>query len=353
MKKKTLKALSVLLAVCMLVLPTLTVFASSVETSFDFRYDDKQTTVKLFYPDYKRLINEEYSTTPVPGVEKTKFSDDDVATSMVPQGLCIAGDYLLVTAYDYEKKHNSVIYVMSNDDPTKRELVSTLILPDKNHVGGITFDGEYVWVARSSEKEVGKIKLKTIEKASEKDVNSVDYAGKLKCETTASFITYYDSKLWIGLFDEDNESTLQGYSLNSSKSKLKLECTVKIPEKCQGAVFVEDGDDTYLVTSSSYGRNRSSYLRSYEFSYDGEKGKATLLNEYTFPPMTEELELCGDKILIMTEAPATEYSTKALNKCILPMDRITAVDIDNFVEEDNGWLFYILEKISEFIDSLF
>lgn len=353
MKKRTLKIISALLIICMLVPLTFSAYAAENETSFALRYDSKQTFVRAMYPDYKAILNKEYSTTPVPGVEKTAFSDGTYAESMVPQGLCIAGDYLLVTAYDYEKNHNSVIYVMSNTDPKNRELVSTLELPDKNHVGGITFDGEYVLVARSTKKEVGFIKLTDIEDAAKSTTAKIKYEKKLKCLTTASFITYYDNKVWVGLYDEDNEATLQGYSMNESKTELTLECTATVPKRCQGAVFAEKDGKTYLVTSSSYGRNLTSYIRSYEVSFDGDKADTALINEFKLPPMTEELEICGDKLLIMTEAPATEYSTHAFNSCICPMDRISAADIDDIIAENDNALESLFNKIIDCIRALF
>ncbi len=354
MKKKTVRVISAVLLVCMLMSLAIPAFASSDGTSFSFRFDSKQKNVRNTYPDYKAIFDAEYSTTPVPGVERTKFGDGDVSTTMVPQGLCIAGNYLLVTAYDYEKVHNSVIYVMSNDDVKNRRLLSTVVLPDKNHVGGITFDGEYVWVARSTKKEIGAIKLSDFDEAAKHEVYSVNYYKKVKCLTTASFITYYDGKIWVGLYDADKAATLQGFELNKETMTLDLKCTAVVPKRCQGATFTERNGKTYLITSSSYGRNLSSYIRSYEFSYNGEKGDTSLVNEFTLPPMTEELEICGDHLLIMTEAPATEYSAASANCCINPMDRISAAKLDDIVsEEPVGFFARLWAKFIDFLGKLF
>ncbi len=333
MKKKTSKVISVILLICMLMSLSVTAFATDNATSFSFRFDSKQKAVRLAYPDYRKLYDSEYSTTPVPGVECTKFGENDFANNMIPQGLCVAGDYLLVTAYDFEKEHNSVIYVMSNTDPKNRELLSTIVLPDKNHVGGITFDGEYVWVARSTKKEIGAIKLSDIEEAAKHEVYSLGYYKKVKCLTTASFITYYDGKIWVGLYDKENEATLQGFELDKDKMTLNLKCTATVPKKCQGATFTERNGKTYLITSSSYGRNRSSYIRVYEVADFTEKVNTSLVNKFTLPPMTEEVEICSDHLLIMTEAPSTEYSVSSINRCISPMDRISAIAIDDLVED--------------------
>lgn len=354
MKKKQTGIISLALAVCLLLSLAIPAYAQG-GTSFSFRFDSRQEKIRSFYPDYKEIFNAEYSTTPVPGVERTDFGGGDFSDSMVPQGLCIAGDYLLVTAYDYEKEHNSVIYVMSNDDVKNRRLLSTIILPDKNHVGGIAFDGEYVWVARSVSKEIGAIKLSDIEEAAKHEVFSLGYYKKVKCLTTASFITCYDGKIWVGLYDSAKNATLQGFELDRETMTLSLKCTVTVPKKCQGAAFAERNGRTYLITSSSYGRNLPSYIRVYEFSYNGETADTRLINKFTLPPMTEEVEVCGDHLLIMTEAPASEYSVGSANRCINPMDRISAADIDKLVSDktDNGFFARLQQIIADFFTKLF
>lgn len=355
MRKKTNKITALLLLICMLAAMSIPVLASDNSTSFAFRFDSKQKAVRLAYPDYSKIYDPEYSLTPVPGVERTKFGENDFATNMVPQGLCVAGDYLLVTAYDYEKEHNSVIYVMSNSDTKDRQLLSTVVLPDKNHVGGIAFDGEYVWVARSTSKEIGAIKLSDIEEAAKHEAYSLDYYKKVKCLTTASFITCYGGKIWVGLYDEDNKATLQGFELNKDSMTLELKCTATVPKRCQGAAFAERNGKTYLFTSSSYGRNLSSYIRAYEVTELGEKVGTSLVNEFTLPPMTEELEVCGDHLLIMTEASATEYSAKSLDRCICPMDRISAASIDTLIEDgaSDNFIVRMFKAMVEILAGLF
>ena len=48
-----------------------------------------------------------------------------------------------MTAYDAGKKYPSVIYAIN---PVNKKLVSTILLPNKYHVGGIAFDGERIWL---------------------------------------------------------------------------------------------------------------------------------------------------------------------------------------------------------------
>ena len=62
----------------------------------------------------------------------------------MPQSITFAGNYLLISAYDYSKAQESVIYVMNKKT---QKYITTIVLPHKGHVGGITFDGTNLWIA--------------------------------------------------------------------------------------------------------------------------------------------------------------------------------------------------------------
>ena len=90
----------------------------------------------------------------------------DACNCMTPQGICVAGDYILTTAFcnvdsykqdleensdemaneimkaseETHERHNSVLFVMSKKT---KEHLSTLVFDDRSHVGGIAFDGKY------------------------------------------------------------------------------------------------------------------------------------------------------------------------------------------------------------------
>ena len=117
----------------------------------DFRYQEKFQDTLGRYRYFASLYQEENSV-PVPGLRSTDILGNP-CTQMVPQGICIAGDYMLVTAYDsgtpYQVKpgqrsrkvNKSVLYVLSNQGAGSRELLVTVVLPDINHVGGVALTG--------------------------------------------------------------------------------------------------------------------------------------------------------------------------------------------------------------------
>lgn len=91
----------------------------------------------------------------IPGLGPT--AEDDLiqkyiqCNNLCPQGICVAGDYLMTTAYCVDDVHESCVFVY---DRESGEYLNTLILTEKSHVGGITYDGGdgtqgNVWICHS------------------------------------------------------------------------------------------------------------------------------------------------------------------------------------------------------------
>ena len=120
-------------------------------SSFDYKYykDPEmydralQKSMTDVYDDFNGKTFDD-RTMPIPGLIQTTFrmeGENSSSTQYIPQGMCRAGQYLLITAYDVRKKYNSVIYAVDADRMT---LVSTLTMPNKFHAGGIAFDGKNI-----------------------------------------------------------------------------------------------------------------------------------------------------------------------------------------------------------------
>ena len=61
--------------------------------------------------------------------------------------MTFAGSYLLVSAYDSKRIDNSVVYVMSR---SSKKLLTTVVLPNKTHAGGLAYDGRNLWICQST-----------------------------------------------------------------------------------------------------------------------------------------------------------------------------------------------------------
>ena len=274
----------------------------------------------------------------MPGVTSTDINGKTCKT-MVPQGICIAKDYLLISAYDSNGKYKSVLYVMSNSEPSNRKYVMTLVLPISGHVGGIAFDGSYVWVANG--KSVSSIKYSTLKSkvtsavSAKKSSVSISFSTTCSVLTQASFMTYYDNLLWVGLFTEkgQGDGNMYGYKISSDRKKLTKKYRMTVPDRTQGACF----KDGYLFLSRSYSRNvgSSTYIsqmRIYKPSFSKPTSAGLIYKNdakktITLPPMSEGIVAGSTYVYNIFESCATKYKS-----CKYPVDRIVAYKFDALIK---------------------
>lgn len=313
-------------------------------TSTGFRYDKKFQDTLSHYRYFGSLYQDGYSTA-VPGLESTEIFGGS-CSQMVPQGICIAGDYMLVTAYDNgnsygdgrHKANNSVVYVLSNQNPWERKFLTTLVLPDVNHVGGIAFDGENIWIAKSTDRECSVVPYGVIEEAANSGQSSYpleEYGQNVFCGAVASFVAWHDNKLWVGTYTNrvSNMGSLRSYRVKKEGSgqgqKLTLEEQEElvIPGYANGVAFWEQAGASYMAVATSKGRYFDSQIYFYQVYQDCYTGRDVYYcyNSCKFPPMAEELVSDGEHMYFLFESSATCYSTRAYQKCSYPVDRICAI----------------------------
>ena len=299
-------------------------------TSTGYRFPEGFARTVKRYGQFERLYREEYSTA-LPGLSYTSMGEAG-SRHMVPQGICIAGDYMLITAYDNKKTEKSVVYVLSNRGDGTHSFLTTLILPDKNHVGGIAFDGDNVWIAKSTSGYVSALPYGLIEEAAAcgQDSFRVEaYEQNLYCGVTASFVSYYDDRLWVGTYRSPAGRTgaLNSYRMEREGDTVRLqwESAAEIPAYAQGIAFLQKEDRTYALISTSCGRYRDSrvYLREL-VQGEGEFSLAPV-TEYRFPPMAEEVASDGEHTYVIFESAATCYSNPGYGRCAYPVDRVSAL----------------------------
>lgn len=317
-----------------------TVTAQNI-TSTDYRYSEEFEDTLNHYKNFQSLYREEYSTA-IPGLAATDVMGN-VSTQMVPQGICIAGDYMLVTAYD-NNGGNSVVYVLSNEEPANRQFLTTIVLPDANHVGGITYDGKRVWIAKSTTRKCSVIDYDIIKNAAESRDNSYflnSYTQNVTCGAVASFIAYHDGRIWVGTYSNRNSGmgTLRSYDIiEGEKLALAEREEITIPGYANGVSFMENDGDTYMAVSTSKGRYFHSEIYFYKVAkdIDGERNLYYNYGSGKFPPMAEELVCDGENTYLLFESSATCYSTEKYNRCSYPVDRICALSTAKFFQNQQG-----------------
>ncbi|MCR5587088.1 MAG: hypothetical protein K6F77_06110 [Lachnospiraceae bacterium] len=334
----------------------------------------KTSTNARFSGDFKRVVRryknlEELSTEgtfPVPGMTETNVLEEK-GRSMVPQGICTTSDYILITAYCREKnfkldllahlyrvtnlarlirvlttetkEHRSVIYVL---DKSTKEYLTTLCLEDVNHVGGITYDGRCVWIAKSSDYELSAINIGTIKKAVKQHLDSVEvtYNVTIPCDRMASFVTYFDNRLWVGFCNgaEKGNGVLDGFdiSYDNGQPTLLSSKEISIPETANGAVFAKIGNQICLAVALSDGRgsrlkNTDSKICLYkvDLKKNSEITGFVDYGKYIMPPLMEELCIDGEDVYYIFESGASPYSTVVGHKCYASVDQACIGKVQN------------------------
>ncbi len=370
--------------------------STTVTTSKDFRIykTDKQFESSPAYSDYPAFADMyiENATNPklcipVAGLECTNVSGTACKT-MVPQGICFAGDYMLVTAHDSEGVANSVIYIYSDET---RELLSVAVLPSKSHLGGIAYDYDRsgnIWVCNGTD-GVMSIKYSLIDSIASSgkayvtltssNVTKHSLAGAVTGSTANGSVTTkfsasyccFDSEtsmLWVGEFVPISASQIKsgvtsdtgnmyGYTVSgiTTSPTLTQLNRIQVPDRIQGASIRTVDGTKYLALSRSYCRktavsNYISQIRIYTPSWDSPTSSGFIykndsVKNITMPPMLEGIYLSGSYLYTLFESAATRYYTgnDGSGVCPAPVDRICGLKLSQVLNNEQHSISYIAD----------
>lgn len=258
----------------------------------------------------------------VPGLITTNVAGFN-STHMVPQAIAFWDKYLFISAYDYTKQCESVIYIMNKDT---RKYITTLVLPHKGHVGGIASDGTYLWIAYG--KSMQALRLSEIQTAvllGDKFTEITRFAATCPTTETVSYIAYYKNHLWAGVYNELSSRNMYGYTVETKDGVPSLTKTnqMKMPNRTQGVAFTNSGK--MLVSRScqtnSTRRGFLSVIDTYKPTWDFSK-TVILKNSRTktkqMPPMNEGIAISGSYLYVI-------YESTFSAECKAPIDRVTAL----------------------------
>lgn len=275
------------------------------------------------YKEYKAfknrvVYNKSYV---IPGLKVTNVAGFNT-TRMVPQSITFAGDYLLISAYDYSKKQESVIYIM---DKNTRKYLTTLVLPHSGHVGGIAFDGENVWVTYG--KNLQNFKFCHIQSAviSGKPYYELyRFSSVIPMPETMSYVTYYKDRIWGAAYSETAKKYMYGYTIGNKSGVPVLKYTnrIQMPNRTQGVAFTSSGK---MIVSRSCQTKKGrrgfmSQLDTYKPTWDFKKNtikKNSRKKTVKMPPMNEGIAISGSYTYVIYESPS-------FSECQAPLDRVTA-----------------------------
>lgn len=243
----------------------------------------------------------------------------------VPQGLTYDEKSQIVLQTSYHKKHDiSRIYI---SDFTDGEFVKSLDLYDSNlkpitgHVGGITTNGEKVWI--TSDSTIWEFLLEDILMGKDRVSSIIENELPIR----GDFCTYYDGELYIGDFFqkifwsvENDTPLLLVYPVEDSIDYQKPTKIASIPGTVQGMVITPEHDfyfthsytflnpsklsvysnvfDKYTDDTYRLGKEEIPY---YHFQEDD------LENTITLPSMAEEFFYKDGRLYLLFESSCDSY----------------------------------------------
>lgn len=287
----------------------------------------------------------------IPGMDATltlhhEHEENDICTTMTPQGLAVNKDYLFISAYCYTQKHNSVIYLL---DKKTGSLLKEIVLDGIPHAGGLAYDKNHdlLWV--TSEKgdtaQVITLSLKDIEAydfISSSDPIAYTDSIELPDIKRASTITVHGDDLYVGYFNDEETSVMHRYLISTTENDRGKEVHAldtgksteeaypddvdKIGKEIQGLAFYNEK----LMLSRSSGRKKDSTLLSFNRLKENEdftdKNAST---EITMPSYLEQIAVDGKQLYILFESGAYPYRDHGDPS----IDRVLRVEIDTLFSE--------------------
>ena len=308
------------------------------ETNTDPVYSDqyiRKVLKKYGFNDDKDLDKIMRDSFVIPGLNSTRTlknnREEAICTSMTPQGVTPAGDYLLISAYCATGVHNSVVYVINRFFHT---FVKEIVLPDHPHVGGITYDPihENIWICTYNDSSrtayVSAFSMEALEQYSyDEDSSPISYKYNkpIYSMKRTSFLDYYNDKLYIGNFKDgaDSVTTVQSFRLDSVSGNIisdandiaammDLKKGLIVPSSVtliNGYVQGYSVDTHVTALSQSAGPFDSRLLEYLNRGTIRDNFRLSSVpdHSYTLPPMLEQITAYDNKLYLCFESASYGY----------------------------------------------
>lgn len=257
--------------------------------------------------------------------------------SMVPQGITYADEFFLTTSYDYYNLNDSCVYVLDMDG----NVVNSCTIGNKAHVGGICYDqtNELVWIT-GSYGNINAYNINSLLNMENADpiYSNLNVGNGLKnyknpFVNSASFLTVFNNKLFVGNFSLSSNGFVKEYEINiDDKTRvLTLNYVRKftIPNKVQGLSFYTKDNIEYIIFNRSYGKDATSYMHLFEYSEDIDDYANRILISCVIehPPMLEQSVLVDDNIYSIYESSSLPY------KDTHSYENLSIIDVDEYVKK--------------------
>lgn len=271
---------------------------------------------------------EELSIPGMPSTREQDYVNNSINSSdLCMQGLCFTPDYIIMTAYTEDKSEPGALMVFDRKDGS---YLVTLGMKKDSHLGGVTFDGENLWVCHSNSATLERISYDYIKLIAQDapgyciDASAISDEYHLK--NTPSCIAYYGGRIWVATYTKVFNSKMYSYTYDKQSDKLTAAASYHIPCKVQGVAFDEQGS-VYL--STSLGRNKSSYLKVYSSLLALNSNPSMPSVKVEMPPCSEEIAIADNHLYVLFESASTKYfeGTDGKGTSIAPLEKLLQVEV--------------------------
>lgn len=320
--------------------PYMTVYAKwtkEIDDDFNvqtYRYD----ALKFLMDDTEyNLCDLDYSfldQIDIPGMPSTRELDSMeqkiTSTNQCPQGICFTDEYVLITSYSADEDSLGCLYVFDKDDGT---YLLTMGLKKESHLGGITFDGENVWVCHSDNNTIEKISYDYINSlvsdAPGEVVDCTEDIDAYEVNNKPSCINYYNGYLLVATQTNFWNSKLKTYRFENDE--LIEEANYTIPSKVQGVAIDDEGR---VFLSTSLGRTKSSYLKVYSTLTDMSNSPSNPELNIEMPPCSEEVAFEDGTLYVLFESAGYKYyeGTDGNGTSTSPLEKILTINVASLLQ---------------------
>ena len=294
---------------------------SSAAALFSNQTKFKESAAYKTYALAKKLNYSKSFVTP--GVENTNVNGINSA-NFVTQGSVCAKAYYLLGGYDSTGAENSVIYVMKRSN---HKYMTTLVLPNKEKITDMAFDGTNIWLTAGE--EVACIRYSTIKSkvSTGLDTSEISYMRKFTTVAKPSYIGYYDGKLWVGAFNTGTHY-MSGYTIGNKTTKnptLTYTKRMQMPGKTR-AITIDDDGRMYVVRSYQVKKGLSGYIsqiRAYNPTWSSANSNGTIKKNTATKVC--KLPAMASGVTIYNTFTYIHFESVKENECKYPTDRSWAI----------------------------
>ena len=282
---------------------------------YEYRFHSKENRESYEYT----LSEKEYIF-----LEEIRLFEDDE----YPQGLCITDEFILISSYSDSKDKLGELKVF---DRVSGEFLISLCVDENSHLGGVAYDGEYVWICNSNEMALERISYAYIKQLVYdnlgKKIDVRNQVDMYRVKNKPSSVACYGGYILVSSHSILTPGNMIGYIYNQEKDKIEAKIYFEIPPKVQGVTFTERGE---VIVSISYGRKSSSYVKKYHSLLTMSKDINNYKECIELPPCSEGIFFYDDNLYILFESAAKKYleGTDGRGESLSPLDKILMIRME-------------------------